>query len=215
MQAHAPQHGLLAAGERVAEILAGVGVEQALLRLAVALHVDVDDGGPARDGWLDVRDLVSGYSRSTIGRSSSIESGRAAWSTTGNRRPEPRHQLTPVDQRAARRAQHDDVEAEGEAGPEMDLEDRSPEPHPLRLLQPPFPHAHRRKRLRALALRCQMRWGGVGTASTAAHASATQTRIIVPLPWPYSSALDLVLTKSSLRLARAAWARCIARRTRT
>ncbi len=76
----------------------------------VVLQVNVDDSRPARDRFLDVGDLVVRVGALGV-RSDFLERAPLGGPIEErNRRPESRHQLAPVDERAAGRAQHDDVE---------------------------------------------------------------------------------------------------------
>ena len=138
MQPDGPEHGPFTARERVAEILAGVWIEQTVFRLGVALDRDVDH----HSLFFDVCDLVIGIRAARrcpqlVGRQLArrrIE--RRVWRT------EQGDELASVYEGAPRHTEHDDVEAERKSGPEVDLKEGSPEPDTLRLLQPLFPQAH-------------------------------------------------------------------------
>src|SRR5207244_6234325 len=60
VQPDCPEYGALPPGERVAQILARVRIEQPIFRLRVPLDHHVDDDRAPRAGLLDLGDLVIG-----------------------------------------------------------------------------------------------------------------------------------------------------------
>ena len=142
VKARQPQHEILALRHRVAELFAGVRVEEPLLLDAVLLEPDLECRVATGDSVAEPRNLPAGI-RLLADRTQLVlgEHFRSCLVWRARRR-EVAIELVAIDQRAAGDAEHDDVEADGQADPQVNLKRRPPQPDPLRLPQPPLPEFH-------------------------------------------------------------------------
>src|SRR5688500_14624921 len=126
----------------VTEIFAGDGIEDAILGLVAAREADGVRRSPARHTLADAGDLVAGGE--TLGDCPYLVR-RQHWSgfiKGWTRRLDEPDQLGAIHHHAAGHAQDDDVETDGQAGPQVDLKRRSTKPEKLRLSYPTPPPRH-------------------------------------------------------------------------
>ena len=177
MQSCEPEHEELALRDRIAEVLTGVGVESFFFPIAVALHPDLDCRVASRDAVADPRNRVARIS--ALGQKLQLVRREAPGLGIegGAGRAEQRVELVAVHQHAAGDAQHHQVEAEAETGPQVNLEQRAPQPDCLRLPYPLRPQAHARELCtssHAAARRARVRTKARGLTGPAAPASAAE-----------------------------------------
>src|SRR5579871_28303 len=130
-----------AEGDRVTEVASGPGIEEAFFFGGALAQPDIH--GVAGDEVDDALDAVAGIEPADGNRELGVGEARPGTLKNQGRGSGGAVQLVAINEHAAGDADHEDIEADGEAAPQVNLEEGSANPEFLRLTQPAVPEVRR------------------------------------------------------------------------